>query len=231
LIQTGEGGVVVTNDDELAHRVRLIRNHAEAVIATGMPVGSLVNMVGWNYRMNEVEAAVGRAQLRKLRPLLARRLELVERFLRGIGGLPGLLAPVIKAGCGHSFYRLMLQVDPDITGVDAPAIVDALNHEGMDFYAGYLPLNLFPMYQQQIAFGARGCPFKCPWYDGAPDYSMRALPVVERMRCTSFSTEIVTPCIDEADVDEMIAAFDKVWAHRDELRAHVAIRQQIGASR
>jgi perosamine synthetase len=218
LIQTGEGGVIVTNDDELAHRLRLIRNHAEAVIATGMPVSTLVNMVGWNYRMNEVEAAVGRVQLKKLARLLARRRTLVDRLLRGVADLPGLIAPAIQDGCEHSFYRLMFRIDRAVTGVDAPTLVDALNAEGMDFYAGYLPLNLYPMYQQQIAFGSQGCPFKCPLYDGTPDYSMRALPTVERMRTESFSTEVVTHCIGEADVDEIIAAFHKVWVHRGALR-------------
>ena len=218
IIQTGEGGVIVTDNDEFARRLLLIRNHAEAVVATGMPVSSLVNMVGWNYRMNEVEAAVGKVQLRKLNSLLVRRRQLVDRFLNGVKGLPGLRPPSIREGCEHSFYRLMLQIDPEIVGVDAPVLVDVLNREGMDFYAGYLPINLFPMYQQQIAFGDRGCPFRCPWYEGKPDYSMDALPVVQRMRKVSFTTEVITHCIAETDIDEMIAAFHKVWARSDEVR-------------
>jgi len=112
----------------------------------------------------------------------------------------------------------MLQIDPDILGFDAPVLVEILNKEGMDFYAGYLPINLFPMYQQQIAFGDRGCPFRCPWYEGKPDYSMDALPVVQRMRKVSFTTEVITHCITETDIDEMIAAFHKVWARLDEVR-------------
>lgn len=66
LIQTGEGGMIFTNDDEYAKRLQLIRNHAEAVVATGMPVKSLVNLIGWNYRMNEIEAAISMTQLDKL---------------------------------------------------------------------------------------------------------------------------------------------------------------------
>jgi dTDP-4-amino-4,6-dideoxygalactose transaminase len=226
IIQTGEGGVIVTDNDEFAQRLRLIRNHAEAVVATGMPVSTLVNMVGWNYRMNEVEAAVGRVQLKKLKPLLAHRRELVERFFKGVNGLQGLRLPTIKNGSEHSFYRLMLQIDPTILGVDAPVLVEVLNKEGMDFYAGHLPINLFPMYQQQIAFGDRGCPFRCPWYEGKPDYSMDALPTVQRMRKVSFTTEVITHCIRESDIDEMIAAFQKVWANLAQVRAY-ATRCQV----
>ena len=64
VIQCGEGGIAVTNSDDLAGRLRLIRNHAEAVIAAGKHVDSLVNMIGWNYRMNEIEAAISREQLK-----------------------------------------------------------------------------------------------------------------------------------------------------------------------
>ena len=66
VIQCGEGGIAVTNDADLAERLRLIRNHAEAVIASGRKVNGLVNMIGWNYRMTEIEAAIAREQLKKL---------------------------------------------------------------------------------------------------------------------------------------------------------------------
>ena len=72
-IHTGEGGVMVTNDDVLAERARLIRNHAESVVG---PKGekNLVNMLGSNYRMTELAAAIGRAQLKKLKGLVDKRV-------------------------------------------------------------------------------------------------------------------------------------------------------------
>ena len=63
-IHTGEGGMVVTNNDKLAEKVRLIRNHAEAVVR-GKGVKDLANMVGYNFRMTEIEAAIARCQLKK----------------------------------------------------------------------------------------------------------------------------------------------------------------------
>jgi len=63
-IQTGEGGILVTDNDELAEKLRLIRNHAEAVVeAKGF--STLVNMIGFNYRMTEIEAAIAREQFKK----------------------------------------------------------------------------------------------------------------------------------------------------------------------
>ena len=175
IIQTGEGGMVVTDDDEMARRLRLIRNHAEPVIATGMAVKSLVNMIGWNYRMNEIEAAIGREQIKKLNTLIRQRRSLVDYLTEKLTVYEGLITPTIRPFCEHSFYRYALRIDPEIISVSAPTIVKALNAEGMDFYAGYLPINQYPIYQQQIGFGNQGCPFKCPWYKGCPDYTLETL--------------------------------------------------------
>lgn len=217
VIQTGEGGVVTTDDDESAHKLRLIRNHAEAVIATGMKIGNLVNMVGWNYRLNEIEAAIGREQLKKLKRLLDERRELVTYLNDRLKKFDGLLTPTIREGCGHSFYRYMLRLDPSKIKIPAKKIVKALNAEGMDFYAGYMPLNLYPIYQQRIAFGDKGCPFKCPWYKGSPDYSLKELPNVRRAMQWSFSTEVVRSPLTYKDMDEIVSAFGKVFMHLPEI--------------
>ena len=214
IIQTGEGGVVMTDDDDLAQRLRLIRNHAEAVIATGMAVKSLVNMVGWNYRLNEIEAAIGREQLKKLRGFLGARYELVAYLSQKLGSYDGLVLPVTHSGCGHSYYRFHLRIDQTRVEVPMSRIVQALNAEGMDFYPGYVTVNSYPMYQTLTAFGDKGCPFKCPHYTGEiPDYSMDALPNVAHAMQSSFSTEVIHPPLKLADMDEIAHAFDKVWSN------------------
>ena len=68
-IHTGEGGVVVTQDDEIADRLQLIRNHAEAVVKD-KPTQDFNNLVGFNFRMGEIEAALGEVQLKKLDTIL-----------------------------------------------------------------------------------------------------------------------------------------------------------------
>lgn len=215
IIQTGEGGVITTNDDELAERLRLIRNHAEAVIATGMFVKSLVNMIGWNYRMNEIEAAIGREQLKKLNSLLKQRRELVYYITDKLKKYDGLITPTIREECEHSFYRYPLRLNHLKIKVPAPKIVEALNAEGMDFYGGYLPINQYPVYQKQIGYGDKGCPFKCPWYKGNPDYSLDTLPNIKHAMLWSFSTEVIHPPLTFNDMDEIDRAFDKVWNNMD----------------
>jgi hypothetical protein len=88
----------------------------------------------------------------------------------------------------------------------------------MDFYPGYVVVNNYPMFQSLTAFGDKGCPFKCPHYQGGtPDYGMASLPNVAHAVEWSFSCEIIRPPQTFADMDEIDRAFDKVWSNLDRL--------------
>ena len=77
-IHCGEGGLLVTNDDRLAERLRLIRNHGEAVINSDQPE-ELANILGQNFRLGEIEAAIAREQLHKLPSLVESRQRAAAR--------------------------------------------------------------------------------------------------------------------------------------------------------
>jgi len=229
IIQCGEGGVAVTNDDELALRLRLIRNHAEAVIATGMPVKNLVNMVGGNYRMTELEAAIARVQLQKLDDLLMRRLELVEYLNHRLAELPGLIIPPVKSGCTHTYYRYPVTLAPGVVPVPSRTFVRVLNAEGMSFYSGYEPLYLQPLYQMRIAFGKDGCPLACGHYQGHARYERGLCPVAERLQDEVLSTEVVRPPLTIQDMDEIVEAFSKVLSQPEELLRAQAELAEVAA--
>lgn len=217
LIQCGEGGVVVTNDNELAKRVSLIRNHAEAVIGTGMPVGSLVNMLGWNYKMTEVEAAISRIQLTKLKSLIEERRKLAEYFTERIATLDGLIRPVIRQGCTHVYYRYPIKLDRSKIPVNSQEFTEVLNTEGLAFDPGFTPLYMQPLYQEKVVYGDKGCPFSCPFYGRQINYSPGLCPVAERMEQEVITTETIRPPLTIQDVEEMVEAFRKVLYYRDEL--------------
>ena len=217
IIQSGEGGVIVTNDDELANRISLIRNHAEAVIGTGMPTRSLVNMLGWNYRMTEVEAAINRIQLTKLKSLLEERRKLVEYFATQIAVLEGIVLPVVREGCTHTFYRYPLKLDGSKIPVSSKEFTMVLNAEGLAFEAGFTPLYMQPLYQQKIVYGDKGCPFSCPYYGKHIEYRQGLCPVAERMAEEVITTEEIRPPLTVADVKMMVEAFRKVHYYRDQL--------------
>lgn len=228
IIQTGEGGYVFTNDDDLALRLQLIRNHGEAVIASGMPVQDLVNMVGWNYRMTEIEAAISMTQLEKLPGLQKQRLALASHMNTHIREFHGLLPPVIQPDCEHTYYRYAIRVEPGALPIRTSTLVNALNAEGFDWYAGYKPLNTYPIYQEKMAFGRQGYPFNAPFYNGDPDYSMDSFPNVRHHLQYSFSTEDVRPPLTFEDMDSMLQAFRKVYENLDALAEYE--REQPNAS-
>ena len=99
-IHCGEGGIVVTDDDVLAEKVCLIRNHAEAVVET-KGVSDLTNMLGFNYRMTEIEAAIAKCQLKKLPGLLKSRRGNCEYLSEKLAQIPAISPPVVREGAGR----------------------------------------------------------------------------------------------------------------------------------
>jgi len=228
-IHSGEGGIVVTDNDELADRVRMIRNHAEAV-ALGRDMPNLENMVGFNFRMTEIEAAIARAQLKKLPGLLKQRQDNVKYLSEKLSGIPCLEPAKIREGCEHSFYVHPVSFNPDAAGVRRETFINAVKAElmpselreddGVLISCGYVkPLYLLPIYQKQIAYGSQGCPFKCPLYKGKVDYSKGVCPVCEEYHFEKLIThELMRPPITHKDLDEVFNAFAKVWEYRGELK-------------
>lgn len=226
-IHSGEGGVIVTDDATLADRLRLIRNHAESVVE-GMGHPNLVNMVGFNFRMTEMEAAVARCQLRKLDDLLARRRATVaalEDRLAGLGlASEGLRVAPVRPGAEHAYYVHALLFDETKAGLSRSAFLEALKaelapfalreDEGVTLGGGYVrPLYLLPLFQNKIAFGPDGYPFTTQ-----VSYAKGLCPVCEDLHERSLILhEFIVPSMTPADLDDVAAAIEKVWTHRHHL--------------
>ncbi|HYR07441.1 MAG TPA: DegT/DnrJ/EryC1/StrS family aminotransferase [Longimicrobium sp.] len=216
-IHSGEGCVVVTDDPELAERLQLIRNHAEVVLqkkGVSAP-GQLVNMLGFNYRMTELEAAIASEQLRKLEGLVAARVELADYLTERLAGLPGITPPVVRPGVRHAYYLYTLRFDAQAAGVSRGDFVRALNAEGIPMVEGYVePIYLQPLYQQRILYGTGGSPWTDPAYRGSVSYARGICPVVERMHYEEvIFTNVVHAQVARADLDDVAAAFEKVAEH------------------
>lgn len=227
-IHTGEGGVVVTENDELADRIRLIRNHAEAVVGD-KGTKNIVNMVGFNFRMTEIEAAIGRCQLRKLKDFVRQRIDNVNYLNEKLSSLPGITAADVREGCVHAYYDAPFHYDEKVIGVSRNRFLEAVtaelkpmvSHEaeGVSLSSGYVkPLYLQPMYQQQIGYGDKGCPFRCPLYGGKANYSKGICPTTERLHEKElFVTGLIHASMTHKDLDDVYQAFAKVYANRKDL--------------
>jgi len=219
-VHTGEGGILVTDDDEIADRSRLIRNHAEAVVGD-KGTSNLGNMIGYNFRLGEIESAIGIEQLKKLRPLVADRQRVAARLTNGLRDLAGLRTPVVKARCSHAYYMYPMVLDVDELGVSRRGIFAALEAEGIPGLAqGYENVHLLPMYQQKIAYGRGGFPWTAEFCRRVVDYRKGICPVAERLRDSTYlGFEICMHQLEDADVDLIVRAFRKVWARLPDLVA------------
>ncbi len=94
-INTGEGGVVVTNSKRYAERLKLIRNHGEAVVQK-RNISKINNIIGNNFRLGEIESAIGIEQIKKLKRIINYRQQLASNISSHLSGLKGLIVPVIK---------------------------------------------------------------------------------------------------------------------------------------
>ncbi|MBY0369818.1 DegT/DnrJ/EryC1/StrS family aminotransferase, partial [bacterium] len=184
-IHTGEGGIAVTNDDLLAERLQMIRNHAEAV-AGPRKRQDLYNLVGYNFRLGEIECAIGIEQLKKLSRFVDSRQKAANRLIEGLKDLEGLTLPQTIDQGTHVYYMFPLTVDTDKLQVSRQGIREALVAEGVPgLGAGYQNIHLLPMYQNKIAYGKSGY----PWTGAAHrdvDYRKGICPVAERLHENTF---------------------------------------------
>jgi dTDP-4-amino-4,6-dideoxygalactose transaminase len=213
-IHTGEGGMCVTNDEELALKLRLIRNHGENVVEA-LNIDNIANLIGFNYRMTELSAAVGLEQLKQINRHVIKREQVARRLTAAISGLEGLTAPLVRDGCRHVYYVWALRYKEDIVGVSREKFSQALAAEGFPNFTGYVrPLYLLPVFQRRIAFGQQGYPFNhsdVVYYKGM-------CPVTERMwEKELMGFENCMYELDEEKLELLIEALHKVYSHREEL--------------
>jgi dTDP-4-amino-4,6-dideoxygalactose transaminase len=213
-IHTGEGGVCITDDDELAMRLKMIRNHGENVVdAVGM--NNIDNIVGYNFRMTEMSAAIGICQLDKIENLVDGRIALSKKLSEAIKGLPGIIPPAVRNGCSHAYYLWAARFDENTVGVSRDVFAKALEAEGCPVSTGYAePLYLLPMFQRRIAIGSQGYPFSLT----DRQYAGGLCPVTERLYYKELlEFEICSYQLADKDMDYVINAFHKVYENKDDL--------------
>lgn len=217
-IHTGEGGILVTDDDQIAERLQLIRNHAEVVVA-GKGVTNISNMVGHNFRLGEIECAMGIEQLKKLSRFVASRQRLAEALGTELNDLQGLRTPTVLPDRTHAYYVYPMQLDLQLLGLSRDRICDALVAEGVSISRSYQNIHLLPLYQKKIAFGSRGFPWSSDICRREVDYSKGICPVAEQLNDHSYiGFGMCVYDLTSEDIRQIGTAFKKVWRNLDSLR-------------
>lgn len=223
-IHTGEGGVITTNDKNLADRCQMIRNHAENVTSP-RKIENLTNLIGYNFRMTEIECAIGIEQIKKLPSLINQRLENVEFFDEYFSKFPAFeILEKQQNNSINSYYVYPVKFNKEVAGVHRNKFVEALKFELPSAIlretapligAGYVkPLYLQPIYQQKAAWA-----FDSKLYNEEIDYQLGICPVTEKMHFdVLFTHEFMRPGMSKIDMLDVINAVEKVFDNIDELK-------------
>jgi dTDP-4-amino-4,6-dideoxygalactose transaminase len=150
LITTGEGGMLTTPDGGIATRIRRLREHGMNVSAADRhrskrPVIEHYTEVGFNFRMTDIQAAIGLVQLRKLEELLARRRTLAERYRRALSGIPGLRM-IEEPQYGTTNYQSFWVLIPDESSVARDEVLERMAQAGVSARRGIMAAHLEPAY-------------------------------------------------------------------------------------
>ncbi len=146
IITTGEGGMVVTNDPALAERAAFLRDHAMD------PRRRYYHPeIGFNYRMTNIQAAIGCAQLEQAEAILARRKAIAAAYEAGLAGIPGLERPPAEPWAESVYWMYSVLVGPAF-GRDREAVREGLRARGVDSRPFFVPLHALPPYRTDTPF-------------------------------------------------------------------------------
>jgi perosamine synthetase len=172
-ITAGEGGVVVTGDDDLARRICLFIDKAWGY---GDPSPDH-EFLALNYRMSELQGAVALAQLGKLEASIDHRVDMAARFTKALDGLTGIETPWVHPGDRHVYWRYVLRVDPDVIPGGPTAMAAALRDHDVASAPRYIQKPAFrcAVFAEQRTFGSSRFPFTLARPE-AVDYAEERFP-------------------------------------------------------
>jgi perosamine synthetase len=159
---SGEGGLVTTEDPELARRMRRFRNHGITTdhrqrAAAGSFAYDMVEL-GFNYRLTDLQCALARSQLRKLPRWVERRREIARHYDAAFAGLPGVTVPRVRPEAQHAYHLYPLRFDAAFLGRDRDGIFAELRERGIGTAVHYRPVYLHSFYRRRFDTAPGLCP-------------------------------------------------------------------------
>jgi perosamine synthetase len=201
-MQCGEGGVVICNDERLAHRLRMVRNHGEAVLPEWTAEDRFdgdESVIGYNYRLTELQSAIALPQLERLDALNRVRIDLADYLAERLNDFDFLQPAVIRSDCTHVYYLYPIRLDAALLGMTRDLFLRAMRAEGMPVANYVRPLYRLPLYRKRC--GDLAC------------FRPENFPVTERLwQEQMVVTSICRPPLDRAQIDLFVAAIERVSA-------------------
>ena len=169
IITTGEGGMITTNDDELAEKLNILRNHGASISEEQRHLGPKPYLLpqfselGYNFRMTDLQGAVGLAQLKKLDRFVQERNEAAQFYTNELEGLDWLFTPIVKQGYEHSWQSYVCLVREKKTRISRNVLMERLQDQGVATRPGTHAVHMLDLYREKYNFhnddfpGTRDC--------------------------------------------------------------------------
>ncbi|HEX7954927.1 MAG TPA: UDP-4-amino-4,6-dideoxy-N-acetyl-beta-L-altrosamine transaminase [Burkholderiales bacterium] len=196
IVTTGEGGMAVTNNPELAERLRLLRSHGitrDTKRMVGQSHGPWYYEqidLGFNFRMTDIQAALGTSQMKRIDGFLRARHAIAERYNQALRELP-LILPWQNPSAQSAYHLYPIQIDPAKTAKTREQIFGELRNGGIGVNVHYIPVHTQPYYRAQAPLG-------------------RTLPVAERYYARTISLPLF-PALDEERQQRVINVLTKAF--------------------
>lgn len=194
-ITTGEGGMITTNDRELARRMKIFRNHGitsdhHQRAHEGSWFYEMVDL-GYNYRLSDLQCALGISQLRKLSGWVARRQDVARHYDSAFAESPFIKPQKVREDVSHAYHLYVIQLNAERLGASRSDVFAALRAENIGVNVHYIPVHLHPFYRERFGTGPGLCPVAEAAYE-----RLISLPLFPRM--------------SDQDVEGVIKAVTKV---------------------
>ncbi len=218
-IMTGEGGMIITNNDKIAKKCRLILNHGEACMDEKSSINDLINNVGCNFRMTELSAALGIAQLEKLDIVNEWRNKNAQYLISKLSKFDFLEPPFIESEVEPIFHILAFKFKEKKINFSRDIFIAALRAEGIPVGTGYTRgMYENPIFLKKIAYGKNSYPWNSINGKSEIIYTSNQCEVINSLIKKEFLWfyHIAHPSTIK-DMDDIVKAIEKIYINRDKL--------------
>ena len=151
-ITTGEGGMIVTERKDFYERLMAFRNHGIIKKPGKGPWYYEIQTPGYNFRLTDMQCALGLSQFKKLDKFVQRRREIVRQYNQAFRNVPGLMLPIEKAYAKSAYHLYPIRLRLELLKTGRRKIFEALREKGLGVQVHYIPLHLHPFYKKTFAY-------------------------------------------------------------------------------